>query len=281
MEIVLNEKDFAKNAIQNCILGQKPGETLMRVAKYYYSEGYKKSEIAPMLESFMIKCDPTINTVKWGETIEGISKSAAKSKLIEIDGVPITKAELDLCDQIDGKQMKRLLFTLICLAKLHNMMNPDNNNWVNKEDKDIFKLANVVTSLKRQSLMLNDLRELGLIKFSRKVDNININVTCLDNDGDPELIISDYRNLGYQYLRYCGEPYFECQSCGLVIKKTSNSRKYCHDCAEEMNRKRAAETGETTHKLANIARIVLLLNRNVVKALEFQCFQRHMQYFYI
>ena len=241
MSIVLNEKDFAITALEKCTLDAKPLETLSRIARYYHSEQYKKSEIRSLLESFMLKCDPGINIVKWQDTIDRLVKEADKFKLIEIDSVPITNRELDICDSLDGKQMRRLMFTLVCLAKFANMANEQNAGWVNRPDKEIFKLANVVTSVKRQSLMLNDLRSSGLIRFSRKVDNININVQCIDMDGDAYLQITDFRNLGYQYMRYCGEPYFECAECGIVIKRMSNAQKYCHDCAVDINRQNARE----------------------------------------
>lgn len=238
---MLNERDFAQEAIQNCVLGAKPTETLKCVAKYYHSEGYKKADIVLMLEDFMLKCDPTINIVKWQDTIERKVKDADKYGLIELDSIPVTQKELDICQGLSGKQIQRLMFALICLAKFSNAVNNKNNNWVNRQDKEIFRMANLVTPIKRQSLMLNDLRGLGLIRFSKKVDNININVQCLDDSGEPVLLISDFRNLGYQYMQYCGEPYFECASCGLVIKRTNNSQKYCPECAVEINRQKTRE----------------------------------------
>lgn len=241
MSVVLNERECAIDALQRCALDAKPVETLGRIAKYYRSEGYKKSEIYSMLESFMLKCDPTINVVKWQDTIDRLVRDSEQFPLIELDGIPITQSELDVCDGLSGKQMKRLMFTLICLAKFCNAVSDKNNNWVNRPDKEIFKMANVVTPIKRQSLMLNDLREAGLIRFSRKVDNININVSCIDNTGDPVLVITDYRNLGYQYMRYCGEPYFECASCGIVIKRTGKNHRYCSDCAADIHRQKARD----------------------------------------
>lgn len=241
MSIVLNEREYAMAALQRCDLGAKPLETLGRIAKYYRSEGYKKTEIHRMLESFVLKCDPTINIVKWQDAIAKQVKCTDKYSLVEIDGIPITQKELDICNSLSGKQVKRLMFTLICIAKFNNAANDKNNGWVNRQDNEIFRMANVTTPIKRQSLMLNDLRELGLIRFSRKVDNININVTCIDDSGDPALVITDYRNLGYQYMKYCGEPYFECASCGIVVKRGSNIQKYCHDCAVDVNRQRARD----------------------------------------
>ena len=236
MDIILNEADFARNAIENCELGDSPFDTIGHVAKFYRYEGYGRADMTRLLEEFMLKCDPTINIVKWQDMIERQVKYAYKFPLVDIKYVPITQKELDICDGLSGRQMQRLMFTLICLAKYADLVNAKNNGWVNRQDKEIFKLANVMTSVKRQSLMLNDLRGAGLIRFSRKVDNVNINVTCIDNDGEPVLQIDDFRNLGNQYLRYRGEPYFTCASCGLVVKKTGNRQMYCADCGAEVHR---------------------------------------------
>lgn len=241
MSIVLNEREFAEGALETCSIGQKPLETLGRIARYYAADGYKRGEICSLLEEFLLKCDPGINVVKWQNAIEKQAKMACKADLIEIDSIPITQSELDVCDSLNGKQVRRLMFTLICLAKFSNAVNEKNSDWVNRQDREIFKMANVVTPVKRQSLMLNDLRELGLVRFSRKVDNVNINVLCIDSDGDAALHISDFRNLGYQYMQYCGEPYFECEACGLVIKRTNNRQRYCRDCGAEINRQKSRE----------------------------------------
>jgi hypothetical protein len=241
MSIILNEREFAENALEKCSLNKKPAETLYKIAKYYSHEGYKCAEIKVLLESFLLKCDPDISIVKWQDCIDRAARAASKYALVEIESVPITEAELKTCASLKGKQIQRILFTLICLAKLGNAINESNNNWVNKEDKEIFRLANVVTPVKRQSLMLNDLRSWGLVQFSKKVDNINIKITCIDDITTPVLQISDFRNIGYQYLRYCGEAYFECQSCGLTTRRNNNRQKYCPDCAIEINRQKTLD----------------------------------------
>ena len=77
MSIVLNEREYAMAALQRCDLGAKPLETLGRIAKYYRSEGYKNTEIHRMLESFVLKCDPSINIVKWQDAIAKQVKGTA------------------------------------------------------------------------------------------------------------------------------------------------------------------------------------------------------------
>lgn len=239
--IVLNEKACAEHAIANLTLGSKPIETLGRVARYYYSEGYKKREIGSLLEDFMLKCDPTINIVKWQATIDRQVNSADKYELIDIPGVAVTKSEMEQIKKIEGKLLQRLMFTMLCLAKYGNAINPNNNSWVNRKDKEIFSLANITITTKRQSLMINDLWTLGYIGYSRVVDNININVKIVDDESPVELFVTDFRNLGNQYMRYCGEKYIECQCCGVVIRKDSNVQRYCRDCAAEINRQKTLE----------------------------------------
>ena len=254
MNIVLNESEYVEGILRDHQLGPKPTETLVRVARYYSTvDMMKKSDVRAELEKFMPRCDPSINLVKWQDPLDRIIKAAGKYPMVDIESVPITEKEIALCDGLSkdtkrrdlsmyksfsDKPMRRLLFTLICLAKYSDLVNSKNGN---RTDKEIFKLANVVTPVKRQSLMLNDLREMGHIKFSRKVDNVNINVQCLDPGGAVALEIRDFRNLGYQYMRHCGEAYIECEQCGLVIKQRNNSQKYCPDCAIDVNRQRSID----------------------------------------
>lgn len=235
MSIVMNEINHAETLLAQRKLSPKPNETLGYIARYYRSAGRSSAETKGLLEDFMLQCDPDINLVKWQDTIDAQVKRAAKRKPIVVDKIYISSKELETCRELSSRRLQRLLFTLMCLAKFSNEVSPSNNNWVNRSDKEIFSAANITISVRQQSLMLNDLKTLGLIRFSKKVDNLNINVTCLDSEGDPELEIEDMRNLGNQYMKYCGEPYIECVSCGLVVKRTGRSQKYCNDCAVTIN----------------------------------------------
>lgn len=239
--IVLNERAYVEEALENLSLGAKPVQTLSRIARYYFNEGYKKQEIGSLLEDFMLKCDPTINIVKWQNTIEKLARSSDKFELIDIPGVFVTKSELCTIKQINGKLLQRLMFTMLCLSKYGNAASKTNNNWVNRKDKDIFCLANIAVTTKRQSLMINDLWSMGFVGYSKVVDNVNINVKIIDDESPVELFIRDFRNLGNQYMKYCGEKYIECQCCGKVVKERHGKQKYCPECAVEVNRRKTSE----------------------------------------
>lgn len=252
--IVLNEHEWAREQIENKSLGSKPYETFCRVAKYYLNKGLSKRDVRKQLDNFLVLCEPTASLPKWSETLDYALARAAKYEAIEIDYIPITDTEMKTIDALETKQIKRLAFTLLCLAKYWDRVNVKGDHWVNSKDCDIMRMANINTSIKRQSLMYHTLSELGLVRFSKKVDNTNVRVMFIE-DGEVVMKISDFRNLGYQYLKYHGEPYYECQNCGLTVKMKDNpvgrKQKYCRECAVEINiqktinsimRRRCAET---------------------------------------
>lgn len=247
MSIVLNEHYSAEQAIQSRSLGKKPSETLVRVARYYIDncESMNKKAIRNKLDIFLLQCDPTASIPKWSKMLDFATDWAFKHKAVQIDSITITKPELSKINELNGKQIKRLAFVLLCLSKYWNIINPRNDNWVNNKDNEIMAFANINTSIKRQCAMYAMLRDAGLIQFSKKVDNTNVKV-CFAEDGEPAMVITDLRNLGYQYLKHNGEPYFECQNCGITTKYNNPSKtggqKYCNTCAYEINIQKAVNS---------------------------------------
>lgn len=241
MTIVLNEHEWAEEMITSRSLGKKPYETLCRVARYYLDNGIPKKEVRRMLDTFLIQCDPTASLPRWSNSLDAALAHALKYEAIELDGVDITKPEMERIDALQGKQTRRLAFTLLCLAKYWNTVSKKTDGWVNSKDSEIMRMANINTSIKRQSLMFHSLNECGMIQFSRKVDNTNVRV-CFIEDGDVVLHIFDFRNLGYQYLKYHGGDYFICENCGVTEKMNNPDKgrpqKYCRECANKIDMQR-------------------------------------------
>lgn len=238
MSIVLNEYEWAEEAIRNNSLGNKPSETLGRIAKYYISKGSSKNETRKKIEEFVKRCDPSASIPKWDNMIKYVINKASRYGIIEIDSINITDKEMNVINSLDGRPIKRLAFTLLCLAKYWHEVDPTNDYWVSNKDTEVMKLANIKTSLRRQSAMFAELNKLGLIQFSKKVDNISVKV-CFAQDGDIVMSLCDFRDLGNQYLMYLGEPYFACENCGVIIKQNTGAKagrkaKYCPECASEI-----------------------------------------------
>jgi len=237
MNIVLDERDWAEERIRNHdIVGNVP-ETLSRVAKYYAEEGHSRKEIRRLTELFLVSCRPNANLSEWAKVIDIAVNNAKKYPLLQLDGIPVTHKELEQIRVIRSGYERKLAFTLLCLAKYWDIRSPKNNHWVNCKDSDIFKMANISTSVIRQCELYASLRERGLIRFSRKIDNLNVQVLFTDEGGEAEVLVSDFRCLGNYFCALNGGDYYACQNCGILVRrKTSEGRrpKYCSVCAKDI-----------------------------------------------
>ena len=238
MSVVLNEKKQVEYIIEKGEVGNKPTSTLFLLAKYYrQKENLNKEQTFNKLNEFMEKNYKNYNSATWEDIIEDISKKANKYPLREIDYIEITKSEIDTIRNICNIKYEKLLFTMLCYAKLYNKISDKNNGWVNTDIKELFRVARVSVRYRNDKfLYLNDLETAGLISFSNKNDNLNLRVTFVDNNSDTVLKIDDFRELGYEYLNYIGDGKFiRCECCKKLIRKKSNKQKYCTDCYKRIN----------------------------------------------
>ena len=238
MPVVLNEKKQAEYIIEKGEVGNKPTSTLFLLAKYYrQKENLNKEQTFNKLNEFMENNYKNYNSATWEDIIEDISKKANKYPLREIDYIEITKSEIDTIRNICNIKYEKLLFTMLCYAKLYNKISDKNNGWVNTNIKELFRVARVSVRYRNDKfLYLNDLETAGLISFSNKNDNLNLRVTFVDNNSDTVLKIDDFRELGYEYLNYIGDGKFiRCECCKKLIRKKSNKQKYCTDCYKRIN----------------------------------------------
>ncbi len=227
-------------------LGRKPSETIGRLAKYFLYIGLSKRETEKRIGEFMLECDPGIVLLEWEDVIARSIRNAKKYPLLVLDSIPITKPEMEKIDALAGRQLRRLAFVLLCIAKYRCASTGERNMWVNSPDNEIMKMANVNTSISRQCMLFAKLRELGMIRFSRRVDNTSVEVLFAE-DGETVLSVKDFRNLGYQYLMFHGEDYFVCSECGITERGNSSpnggrKKKYCKACAVKIHTKQTVDS---------------------------------------
>lgn len=175
------------------------------------------------------------NPVKWESTIYKYVKGAKKYNMVQIDNVGVTQQELDIISSIPERRLRKLLFTLICLAKFYDKRADTTNGWVSTEYKDIFRMAHLFVTQKVQAKLLSELYNLGMISFGNKITNLSIRVNILDYQNEPVWMIDDFRDLGNEYVfRTENLELIKCKSCGLVIKRNKNVQKYCPECAKKI-----------------------------------------------
>ncbi len=233
--IILNEKEYITEMLgTDKIESNKVYVFLSIYARYLYHEkGFRKTKIIAYLNNYMKTNYPDYNAINWISTIEKYAIRAEKYPLCKCRGIWITRNEITTIENLHDKVLERLAFTLLCLAKFNNFKNPQNNNWVNYSNGEVYKMACINTTAYLKDLKYSQLHELQLIDFAKKINNLNIQILFLDNKSKNELFVNDFRRLGYEWKLYHGENYIRCASCNILTKQRSNRTKYCIDCARK------------------------------------------------
>lgn len=260
MPVVLNEVKQVEHIIEKGEVGNKPASTLFLLGKYYrQKENLNKEQTFNKLNEFMQQNYKNYNSALWEDIIEDISKKANKYLLREIDYIVITQSELDKILEVKNLKYQKLLFTMLCYAKLYNKISENNNNWINTDIKEIYRVARVTVKYRNDKfLYLNDLEQMDLISFSNKNDNLNIKVNFVDLEGQSVFSINDFRELGYEYMNYIGKGKFiKCMECKRLVKKKSKhdySTKYCIECSRRVEAQNAIERKRKQRNVENVTK---------------------------
>lgn len=233
--IILNELEYAEQCLRDAVINDKPYSVLAILAKYYYHHlGYRKKKIIEEMTRFFSNAYPRYHSNKaaWDASIEKLASNAGKYTLYEIEGVWITENELNTIAEIHNKVLERLVFTMLCLAKLALRKNENSNGWINDDAKTFFSLARVFGSVTDRYIRLNNLYQLGLIELPKRNDVLSYRITFIDDDSKNVLFIHDFRELGYEYLKYKGQNIIRCAECGILVRgNKAGTKRYCSSCA--------------------------------------------------
>ena len=232
--LIMNETQAAENIIANKVVGKKPMQDISLLARYFITyagdKKLKTKDLVADLREYLKGQYDDYQSVKWQSLIEKAIKKAKTSPIVDLVYIPVTAKELETIKAIGNKKLEKLAFTCLVVAKYYNLRNPSNNGYVNIDYSTLFKLARVTATTYEQPLLLNDLKQRGLVQRCRKVDNPNFRVLFIDNTSEVVLKVEDMRELGYAYLEYIGEPFARCAGCGILMRKKVNNMKYCRDC---------------------------------------------------
>lgn len=252
MQTMLNEVKQAKQILSCGKIDKKPTTTLFLLAKYFRQKlELDQTQTTARLHDFMQTYYPDYNTYLWESTIADIVKKSTKYKLRELDFIPITDHELECIRHLENPVYERLVFVLLCHAKLYDIVSDHNRSWANISIPELFRLARVTVRKRNDKyLYLNDIESKRidgkpLISFSKQNDNLNIQVNFITGKSTTVLTIDDLREPGYEYMNFCGSGKFiRCQICGRLVKiKNSHdfSTRYCRNCKKERELELARE----------------------------------------
>lgn len=247
MKYILNEKKYIENLLDDKTNKpiEKPGALLPLLAQYYYQfKGYRKKKITELLIEFLCARYPSYehNKKSWSETCENIAKSTGGKPLLQVEGIPITQAEIETITQnVDDKSLERLLFTMLCISKYNNLKNPKNQGWINTDLKELFTLAKVKSNPQNRGKIIHTLINTGLVEPAKKIDKVSLHITFGEYEMNKNTVlfttITDFRELGLQYNHLMGYgDYFTCEKCGITVKaniQNNNKKCLCRKCLNE------------------------------------------------
>lgn len=221
------------------------GYFITLIAKYYYPDSIDIEELSRIVKDRILEFNLEFyQEYKYHNKIMSVCaeifSSDVKAEFKEREYIPIYEEEIELIETLKNDRQKKLMFTLFAIARYMEC-----EGWINKKtSKDIsevFKLANITLTSDKRCELLHELYTDGLIFFSKKVDNLNIRVD-LAQDGEIAYKLTDFKNIGNQYIGNFKKGYKQCKVCGTTFKINPAAKKiqhYCKKCAEIVDREKS------------------------------------------
>lgn len=235
-----NRNEYAQQLLNKMIKGefQKYYTSMdLYMMAYVGIRNYSENYIRELFKNYFMSYYGVYEYEKRIKDINTQIKKAQNEELTDIQPLIITKPEIEEINKCIGIEKKKVLFTLLCMAKYNNALHKCDSDWVSTATKDIFNSADVVLSHKEQDKMIYELAQAGLITNSMKITSNSIHINFISK-GEPVLQINDLRGLGAVYVNYIGGIHMRgkvlknCRDCDapFIDKSKTNNRLYCKRC---------------------------------------------------
>lgn len=172
-------------------------------------------------------------------------------KLLESGDLLVYQRELDVISSVGDIRVEKVLFALLCIAKLQKNTLGYRNGKYKFALTNIFKLARVHIPSTERNKFMHELLAKGFISAPFKVDDEQRYITYMSDNDDEDVIIkvneTDFYELAYVYegWKNGGSGFVRCESCGRLIKRSKTKpRKYCEDCAKNTTKENWREASQ-------------------------------------
>lgn len=236
---ILNEKEWIEKKMKDDKLYRESGLIMTLLTRYYIEKGLNKEEIVKEVVSYFR--ERTKYNFKEDLTFLYASITADKelkniTPLMQIPYIAVSSSELSIIRTLNNKSNERYLFSLLCIAKYKNMVNPKNDNWTCKDIGSVFKkVANLNFVQEQQYSLIRDIIDRGLIRMGSG-DNLNIQVLFMDGK-DEYIKVDSFTDLGKFYGDLEKGKLVRCKECDKLVKRKSpkaTGLKYCEECSKKV-----------------------------------------------
>jgi hypothetical protein len=236
--MILNEEKYARDVLT----GQRDDVKNIRqkidlIARYNYHVLKKSSEDSyKSIVQWLEKHHEIFSEQGYSNIISDCIKKAAKRQFYHIDFIKITQKEMETITSQTNLRYEKILFVLLCMAKLQKISCGFDNGLVSYNITDLFKTARVSVPVDEREDILHKLLKAGLVGLPIKNDTKCLFVQFIDDDEDNvvlEINEQDCRELAYFYLNYTGQGKISrCSKCGKLIKQSKKFGGMCKGCQE-------------------------------------------------
>ena len=236
--MILNEEKFARDVLT----GQRDDIKSIRqkidlIARYNHHVLHKNSDDNySSIIKWLEKHHDIFSEQGYSNIISDCIKKAVKRPFYHVDSVKITKKEMDIIAAQNNLRYEKILFVLLCMAKVQKISYGFDNGLISYNITELFKTSRVSVPVDERENILHEFLKFELIGLPVKNDTKCLFVKFVDESEDDvvlELNEQDCGELAYAYLKYTGKSkVFRCSKCGKLIKQSKKFGDMCKGCKD-------------------------------------------------
>lgn len=253
--LILNEEKYAKSIYDGKNTDIKSVMSKIRYITRYlvHIENKADEEVYECSVKWMKQHHDNFDESCYSNLISDAIKKACKYPFYDIKNIKITKSELDVISSLDNLRAEKVLFVLLCMAKQQSISNGFTNGLVKYSITELCKMARISVPAEDREYILYDIVQKGFLGYPKKNNTQCLIVNFIDDESELVLTLDevDCQELAYQYLSWKndGKGYTKCQECNRLIKQSkTRPRKYCEECAKEVEREQKRLWAEKSRK---------------------------------
>ncbi|MCK9576898.1 MAG: hypothetical protein M0R51_13425 [Clostridia bacterium] len=231
--LIFNNKTQYDNLMANGFEKYPNKRDLIILCQQWIGNGTPKKDLKDNMADFCYKWNSQFNSAKSEslflnvlKTLDNVEKSPPQFQFAT--NIVVFQSEVDRILELKDKNLQKIAFIIICLAKWRNA----NFIYLNSEStiklKDIFNFAGIKSTGKEQNLMLYKLNSCGFTNVQLK-PLLKYIIPSIITEGDIALNFEIDENMIKHWIKLA---YPHCERCGCEIIKQSNKQKYCKECAK-------------------------------------------------
>lgn len=235
--MILNEEKYARDLLT----GQRDDVKSIRqkidlIARYNYHVLHKNNDDSySSIVNWLEKHHDIFNEQGYSNIISDCIKKSAKRPFYHVESIKITQKEVDTITSQNNLRYEKILFVLLCMAKLQKVSHGFDNGLVSYNITELFKNARVSVPVDDREKILHNLLKLDLIGLPLKNNTKCLFVNFVEDSDDAVLELSeqDCRELAYFYLNFTKQAKIsKCLKCGKLIKQSKKFGDLCKGCQE-------------------------------------------------